>query len=168
MGIPRPTIRLFDNGRDVRLIAPSTEEDFTDRMNAYATKRVSALRKTDLDGYILKKGSPSCGMARITVYNERGPRRRDAVGTENRTVRGPDRGSKRSRAGTLAGPYGRYRCGRELLRSSSGSSWTSYRLYAVELLCNFGDAPAARARSVAPIAAAHLVVPIPDERSRVG
>ncbi|UCG52300.1 MAG: DUF1722 domain-containing protein [Candidatus Latescibacterota bacterium] len=80
MGVPRPTIRLFQNDKDVRLIAPSTREDFTVRMGTYAAKKVKELQKTDLDGYILKKGSPSCGMERIKVYDERGVRRRDAAG----------------------------------------------------------------------------------------
>jgi uncharacterized protein YbgA (DUF1722 family)/uncharacterized protein YbbK (DUF523 family) len=80
MGTPRPTIRLFHDGKHVRLIAPSTEEDFTDRMSSYAEKRVNELQKADLDGYILKKGSPSCGMERIRVYDEQGMHRRDGVG----------------------------------------------------------------------------------------
>ncbi|MFT5831549.1 MAG: hypothetical protein ACI9D0_002145, partial [Bacteroidia bacterium] len=36
MGIPRPTIRLIEEEGEVRLVAPSTGEDFTDTMNAYA------------------------------------------------------------------------------------------------------------------------------------
>lgn len=80
MGIPRPTIRLVGGGEGVRLVAPSTQEDFTDRMNSYAEKRVKELLALDLDGYVLKKGSPSCGMERIRVYDDNGVSRRDGVG----------------------------------------------------------------------------------------
>ena len=80
MGVPRPTIRLFEDERGLRLVAPSTGEDFTRRMTAYARRRVRELQKTDLDGYILKKSSPSCGMERIRVYDDKGVRRRDARG----------------------------------------------------------------------------------------
>jgi uncharacterized protein YbgA (DUF1722 family)/uncharacterized protein YbbK (DUF523 family) len=80
MGIPRPAIRLFHTGKNVRLIAPSSGEDFTDRMQRYSKKRVKELMRDDLDGYILKKGSPSCGMERIRIYDERGVHRRDASG----------------------------------------------------------------------------------------
>ncbi len=68
MGVPRPTIRLVDNGQGTRLVAPTSGEDFTDRMNAYAKNKIEDLAARDLDGYILKKNSPSCGLERIPVY----------------------------------------------------------------------------------------------------
>jgi len=80
MGIPRPTIRLEEHSNGVRLVAPSTGEDFTSRMTRFARQRVRELQKTDLDGYVLKKSSPSCGMERLRVYGNDGPVRRDGVG----------------------------------------------------------------------------------------
>lgn len=70
LGVPRPTIRLTHakGEPDVRLIAPSTGADVTARMRRYATAKIKDLRSLDLDGYVLKKGSPSCGMARLPVY----------------------------------------------------------------------------------------------------
>ena len=68
MGIPRPTIRLEQRPEGERLIAPSTGEDFTDRMNEYSAGRVQELGDIGLDGYVLKKASPSCGMERLPVY----------------------------------------------------------------------------------------------------
>ena len=70
LGIPRPTIRLVQHADDaaVRLLAPSTGEDVTSRMRRYAKTRVKSLRALDLDGYVLKKNSPSCGMTRLPVY----------------------------------------------------------------------------------------------------
>jgi uncharacterized protein YbgA (DUF1722 family)/uncharacterized protein YbbK (DUF523 family) len=80
MGIPRPTIRLEEHSAGVRLVAPSTGEDFTARMSRFSKRRVRELQKSDLDGYVLKKSSPSCGMERLRVYGSDGPIRRDGVG----------------------------------------------------------------------------------------
>jgi uncharacterized protein YbgA (DUF1722 family)/uncharacterized protein YbbK (DUF523 family) len=80
MGIPRPTVRLVDEGEGVRLVAPSSGEDFTARMDDYAAERIAALRELELDGYVLKKGSPSCGLERIKVYRNGMPARRNEAG----------------------------------------------------------------------------------------
>ncbi len=80
MGVPRPTIRLMDEGHGTRLVAPSSGEDFTHRMNAYADRKIRELAAVDLDGYVLKKNSPSCGLERIKVYRDGNPYRKDASG----------------------------------------------------------------------------------------
>lgn len=72
LGTPRPTLRLLDRGDGVRLVTPATGEDVTDRMLAYARRRVEALRALDLSGYVLKSKSPSCGMERVKVYDANG------------------------------------------------------------------------------------------------
>lgn len=83
MTIPRPTIRLVDGGEeeeDIRLVAPSTGEDFTERMSSFSEAKVAELQALDLDGFIFKKGSPSCGMERIRVYRNGMPARRNESG----------------------------------------------------------------------------------------
>jgi uncharacterized protein YbgA (DUF1722 family)/uncharacterized protein YbbK (DUF523 family) len=80
MGIPRPTIRLVDEGQGMQLVAPSTGEDFSERMTTFAETKVTELMKLDLDGYILKKNSPSCGLERIRVYRNGMPVRRNERG----------------------------------------------------------------------------------------
>lgn len=80
MGTPRPTIRLVDEGHGVQLIAPSTGEDFTERMNRFSEARIAKLKQLDLDGYILKRNSPSCGMERIKAYRSGMPARRSESG----------------------------------------------------------------------------------------
>jgi len=70
MGTPRPTVQLVEDAGKIRLVAPSTGEDFTERMLKYAEDRITGLMRRELDGYILKKGSPSCGMARIRVHRD--------------------------------------------------------------------------------------------------
>jgi len=81
MGIPRPTVRLVDTGEEhPRMLSPDTGADFTESMNRFARERVAALRESELDGYVLKKNSPSCGMARVKVWGFSGPKRKDGVG----------------------------------------------------------------------------------------
>lgn len=82
LGTPRPTIRLVDaGGGAVRLVEPAAGTDLSARMERFAERRVAALARADLDGYVLKKNSPSCGMERVKVWNpEGGPSRRDGTG----------------------------------------------------------------------------------------
>ena len=72
MGVPRPTLRLVRDGDDVRMVAERSGEDHTRAMRAFARKRVAALRKLSLAGYVLKKDSPSCGLERVRLYREKG------------------------------------------------------------------------------------------------
>jgi uncharacterized protein YbgA (DUF1722 family)/uncharacterized protein YbbK (DUF523 family) len=73
LGTPRPTIRLVETGAEhPSLLEPKSGEDLTERMEVYSHKRVDELMDKDLDGYILKRASPSCGMERVKVYTEAG------------------------------------------------------------------------------------------------
>jgi len=80
LGTPREPIRLVQLGGEVRLVTTKTEVDLTQRMQTYARSRAVALAKEDLNGYILKKDSPSCGMERVRVYAPKGPATRDGQG----------------------------------------------------------------------------------------
>ncbi len=68
MGVPRESVRLVRDGDEVRLLAPKSGRDWTAEMQAYSDRRVRELATLDLDGYVLKKDSPSCGMERVKVY----------------------------------------------------------------------------------------------------
>lgn len=68
MGTPRESIRLVREGGEVRLVAPKSGRDWTAEMRAYAELRLGELEARDLDGFVLKKDSPSCGMERVKVY----------------------------------------------------------------------------------------------------
>jgi uncharacterized protein YbbK (DUF523 family)/uncharacterized protein YbgA (DUF1722 family) len=79
--VPRDTLRLVRRGEEVRMVMPRRDEDHTDAMTAYARRAVRALAAQDLCGYVLKKDSPSCGMARVKVYPASGgSAARDGVG----------------------------------------------------------------------------------------
>ena len=74
LGTPRETIRLVRDPREldgVRLSPITSGINLTRRMRRYARQRVRALTKEDLSGYILKKGSPSCGMERVKVWSDK-------------------------------------------------------------------------------------------------
>jgi uncharacterized protein YbgA (DUF1722 family)/uncharacterized protein YbbK (DUF523 family) len=69
LGIPREPIRLVRNGADVSLVGERSGTDHTRAMRAWSRKRVRQLDELDLCGFVLKKGSPSCGMERVRVYD---------------------------------------------------------------------------------------------------
>ena len=71
LGTPREPIRLVRDQKEldgVRLVSRSGIE-LSKRMQRYARKRTRELARDNLSGYIVKKDSPSCGMARVKVWN---------------------------------------------------------------------------------------------------
>jgi uncharacterized protein YbbK (DUF523 family) len=62
MGTPREPLQLVRNARGVRMLTVRTGIDYTDRMNEWARARVRGLERAGIDGYVLKSGSPSCGL----------------------------------------------------------------------------------------------------------
>jgi len=71
LGVPRATIRLRATSVGARAVQPDVgERDVTDQLSAYG--RTVATDSGDLSGYIFKSRSPSCGPARVKVYDERG------------------------------------------------------------------------------------------------
>lgn len=72
MGVPRETIRLVARDGEQRLVAERSGVDWSEPMRAWARRRVRELEALDLCGYVLKKDSPSCGMERVRVWNEKG------------------------------------------------------------------------------------------------
>ncbi len=62
-GTPRETMELVHdaNGRTA-LMTTATKRDVTDILQRYADRRVEELARADLDGYVLKADSPSCGL----------------------------------------------------------------------------------------------------------
>jgi uncharacterized protein YbbK (DUF523 family) len=69
LGVPRESIRLVRREDRVRLVG-SAGVDHTDAMRRWADAITGELRERDLSGFVLKKGSPSCGLARVRVWDE--------------------------------------------------------------------------------------------------
>jgi uncharacterized protein YbbK (DUF523 family) len=71
LGVPRPPIHLVSSKEAVRILDVQTHtHDYTDQIQAYAQ---SVLDQAPLlCGYILVKGSPSCGYRSVKRYSEEG------------------------------------------------------------------------------------------------
>ncbi|MEE4352356.1 MAG: DUF523 and DUF1722 domain-containing protein [Desulfatiglans sp.] len=70
--VPREAMRLVGDPESPRLVTIKTHKDLTDHMLDWARKRVQSLEKEGLCGYIFKSNSPSSGMERVKVYNDKG------------------------------------------------------------------------------------------------
>ncbi|NCF29255.1 MAG: DUF523 domain-containing protein [Gammaproteobacteria bacterium] len=71
MGIPRPPIRLTGDPSRPRAVGVQVDGlDVTDKLIEYAHSVMAS--RPRISGYIFKQGSPTCGMAQVAVYNERG------------------------------------------------------------------------------------------------
>ena len=70
LGSPRPPIRLVKIGGEKNLYQPSNGENLTQKMNDFATKFLDGIQ--DLDGFILKQSSPTCGVRNVKVYHKIG------------------------------------------------------------------------------------------------
>jgi uncharacterized protein YbbK (DUF523 family) len=77
MGTPREAIELVASddgvtagGVRVRLLGVRSRTDWTDTMVTFSAVRVRELLDQDLDGYVLKADSPSCGLGRVRVHRE--------------------------------------------------------------------------------------------------
>lgn len=79
-GVPRETMQLVGDVDAPRLVKTKSRTDHTDQMRQWAQKRVKQLEKEDLCGYIFKKDSPSSGLMRVKVYNEKGMPEKKGVG----------------------------------------------------------------------------------------
>ena len=64
--VPRPTMQLRLRGKEIRVVMSKGEhEDVTQKMHDYAVRKMNEL--SQLDGFIFKKNSPSCGVFRVPV-----------------------------------------------------------------------------------------------------
>lgn len=80
MGTPREPLHLVRVGDATRMVTTSTGSDYTDRMNEWARARVETLAREDLDGYVLKSKSPSCGVWNVRVASRDGSSALDGRG----------------------------------------------------------------------------------------
>lgn len=79
LGIPRKPIRIREKNKQLRLVQPETGRDVTEEMEDFSSKFLKSIK--DLDGFILKNRSPSCGLNNIKIYPEvEGRPRRDGQG----------------------------------------------------------------------------------------
>ena len=87
MPTPREAIRLAGDASDPRLIGIQSATDHTRDMRRWSTEKMAWLADRALDGYVFKKDSPSCGLFRVRVYDEKsGVPSRDGRGIYASTV----------------------------------------------------------------------------------
>jgi len=80
LGIPREAMHLSSSPEGPRLVTIRTQVDHTERMRAWAQKRVVELEQEDLCGFIFKSDSPSSGMERVKIYSGKGMADKTGVG----------------------------------------------------------------------------------------
>ena len=80
LGTPREAMRLVGDPLDPRLVTIKSGTDHTHALETLTTNRIEELKELDLSGYVFKKGSPSCGIERVRVYNKDGMPSRNGVG----------------------------------------------------------------------------------------
>jgi uncharacterized protein YbgA (DUF1722 family)/uncharacterized protein YbbK (DUF523 family) len=78
--VPREPMRLTGAPEDPRLVTIHTGIDHTEGMKKWAKERLRELDKQELRGFIFKSRSPSSGMQRVKVYNEKGVPQMNGVG----------------------------------------------------------------------------------------
>jgi uncharacterized protein YbgA (DUF1722 family)/uncharacterized protein YbbK (DUF523 family) len=86
MGVPREPVRLLGKADDPSMIAERSGKDWTAAMKRFGSARSGELKRLNLSGYVFKKDSPSCGMARVKVYSPRGGATRMGSGLFARVV----------------------------------------------------------------------------------
>lgn len=73
LGVPREPISLKrDESGTVRVFRPATGEDFTEKMEHFSRNFIENLK--DIDGFLLKAKSPSCGVKDTLLYDSSGKR----------------------------------------------------------------------------------------------
>jgi uncharacterized protein YbbK (DUF523 family) len=66
LGVPRSPISIVLVNGERRLLQPSTGLDFTEKMNSFAESFLNSMG--EVDGFILKSGSPSSGFKNVKIY----------------------------------------------------------------------------------------------------
>jgi uncharacterized protein YbgA (DUF1722 family)/uncharacterized protein YbbK (DUF523 family) len=78
--VPREAFRLVGDPEKPRLITRQTRIDATAQMERWIEKKLPQLEKENLCGFIFKSQSPSSGMERVKVYNDKGMAEKKGVG----------------------------------------------------------------------------------------
>ena len=72
LGAPREPVRLVESSHAPRMVGVQSGRDLTHAMNDYARRRARELAALGIAGYVLKSGSPSCGLRDVPVWDGNG------------------------------------------------------------------------------------------------
>ncbi len=78
LGVPRKAVRIADVNGKYCLFQPSTDIDITEKMNRFIKNYIENLG--EMDGFILKNRSPTCGIADVKIYKGKDPSARSYRG----------------------------------------------------------------------------------------
>ncbi len=67
LGVPRDPIRVVSLQGNLRLKQPATKRDVTEKMSGFINTLLDSLK--DVDGFLLKSRSPSCGIKDVKIYS---------------------------------------------------------------------------------------------------
>jgi uncharacterized protein YbgA (DUF1722 family)/uncharacterized protein YbbK (DUF523 family) len=76
LGTPRGPVRIVSSGDTFKLIQPSSGLNVSERMRGFSRDFLDGLK--EVDGFILKNRSPSCGFTDVKVYS--GPEKGASIG----------------------------------------------------------------------------------------
>ncbi len=68
LGVPRDRILVYYDNGQFKLFQPATGKDVTHLMHEFATSHLATLH--NIDGFILKAKSPSCGISGTKIYKD--------------------------------------------------------------------------------------------------
>jgi uncharacterized protein YbgA (DUF1722 family)/uncharacterized protein YbbK (DUF523 family) len=71
LGVPRDPVRIVMMDGEARLLQPATERDVTAEMRSFSDEFLGSLG--EVDGFILKNRSPSCGISDVKMYGSDDP-----------------------------------------------------------------------------------------------
>ncbi|MCB9482213.1 MAG: DUF523 and DUF1722 domain-containing protein [Desulfobacteraceae bacterium] len=66
LGVPRDPVRVAESGGVKHLIQPASDKDYTAEINSWNRNFIQKF--TDIDGFILKNRSPTCGIGDVKIY----------------------------------------------------------------------------------------------------
>lgn len=66
LGVPREPILIVKKSFGLRLVQPATGVDLTDKMTTFSHAFLNSIDQ--VDGFLLKRKSPSCGLDNVPVY----------------------------------------------------------------------------------------------------
>lgn len=69
---PRQALRIIQEVDEEDLVFSLTGETISDKMIKYSNEQTDRLKNLDIDGFILKSRSPSCGIKDVKVYKSHG------------------------------------------------------------------------------------------------
>lgn len=70
-GTPRDTIRLVEVDKNIRVQVGKSGEDVTDKILESSSRFAKKAKADELCGFILKSKSPTCGLERVKVYQQK-------------------------------------------------------------------------------------------------